>query len=143
MRAMRNHNTAVAVCIFLSGIVRLIAWSPPHPQCLYSRSCLREPRLRRPPSSTILAGADDEGGPSGGGGHVEKGGGINEGMNTAVIYGVSYIGGDPCGSKYNDDPFDVDTNDSQKFRPGLPDDMKDRIAALARRKMSEEPPEES
>lgn len=22
-------------------------------------------------------------------------------------YGISYIGGDPCGSKYNDDPFDA------------------------------------
>ena len=28
-------------------------------------------------------------------------------------YGVSYIGGDPCGSKYNDDPFDV-----QVTKPG-------------------------
>lgn len=24
-----------------------------------------------------------------------------------VEYGVSYIGGDPCGSKYNNDPFDA------------------------------------
>jgi hypothetical protein len=40
-------------------------------------------------------------------------------------YGVSYIGGDPCGSKYNDDPFD-----SQGQKPGMPDDMKARIQAL-------------
>lgn len=29
-------------------------------------------------------------------------------------YGVSYIGGDPCGSKYNDDPFDA-----QVQKPGM------------------------
>jgi hypothetical protein len=35
---------------------------------------------------------------------------------------VSYIGGDPCGSKYNDDPFDL-----QGQTPGMPDNMKARI----------------
>ena len=40
-------------------------------------------------------------------------------------YGVSYIGGDPCGSKYNDNPFDI-----QDQKPGMPDDMKARIQAL-------------
>jgi len=44
-------------------------------------------------------------------------------------YGVSYIGGDPCGSKYNDDPFDT-----QVTKPGMPDDMKARIKALAHKK---------
>lgn len=44
-------------------------------------------------------------------------------------YGVSYIGGDPCGSKYNDDPFDA-----QVTKPGMPDDMKARIKALAHKK---------
>jgi hypothetical protein len=47
-------------------------------------------------------------------------------------YGVSYIGGDPCGSKYNDDPFDAKTS-----KPGMPDDMKARIQALAEKKMRE------
>ncbi|KAL3782972.1 hypothetical protein HJC23_003128 [Cyclotella cryptica] len=47
---------------------------------------------------------------------------------TTVTYGVSYIGGDPCGSKYNDDPFDASKD---VVKPGMPDDMKDRIAALA------------
>ena len=46
----------------------------------------------------------------------------------ASTYGVSYIGGDPCGSKYNDDPFDASREVS---KPGMPDDMKDRIAAMA------------
>ncbi len=45
-------------------------------------------------------------------------------------YGVSYIGGDPCGSKYNSDPFDTKVT-----KPGMPDDMKARIQALAEKKM--------
>lgn len=48
-------------------------------------------------------------------------------------YGVSYIGGDPCGSKYNDDPFDT-----QVQKPGMPDDMKARIQALVDKKVAEE-----
>lgn len=48
-------------------------------------------------------------------------------------YGVSYIGGDPCGSKYNNDPFDV-----QVQKPGMPDDMKARIQALVDKKVAEE-----
>ena len=47
-------------------------------------------------------------------------------------FGVSYIGGDPCGSKYNNDPFD-----EKVAKPGLPDDMKARIQALAEKKMRE------
>jgi len=47
-------------------------------------------------------------------------------------WGVSYIGGDPCGSKYNDNPFD-----SKVDKPGMPDDMKARIAALADAKLLE------
>lgn len=52
-----------------------------------------------------------------------------------VEWGVSYIGGDPCGSIYNQDPFD-----EKPSKPGFPDDMKARIEALARekRKQSEE-----
>lgn len=48
-------------------------------------------------------------------------------------YGVSYIGGDPCGSKYNDDPFDRNIQ-----KPGMPDDMKARIQALVDKKVAEE-----
>ena len=40
-----------------------------------------------------------------------------------------------CGSKYNDDPFDSTKEES--FKPGLPDDMRDRIAALAAKKAEE------
>ena len=47
-----------------------------------------------------------------------------------IEYGVSYIGGDPCGSKYNDDPFDATSNRST-VSPGFPIDMKKRIEALA------------
>ena len=46
-------------------------------------------------------------------------------------YGVSYIGGDPCGSKYNDDPFDAANNRSTGTAPGFPMDMKKRIEAMA------------
>ena len=52
--------------------------------------------------------------------------------NKEVEWGVSYIGGDPCGSKLNDDPFDTKSS-----KPGLPDDMKARIEALAERKKQE------
>mmetsp|Transcript_27845 Transcript_27845/g.42639 ORF Transcript_27845/g.42639 Transcript_27845/m.42639 type:complete len:127 (-) Transcript_27845:206-586(-) len=49
-------------------------------------------------------------------------------------WGVSYIGGDPCGSKYNDDPFDAAEKIS---KPGMPDDMKARIQAMAEQKLKE------
>jgi hypothetical protein len=52
---------------------------------------------------------------------------------TEPQWGVSYIGGDPCGSKYNDDPFDV-----QGQKPGMPDDMKARIQALVDQKQQQE-----
>jgi hypothetical protein len=51
-----------------------------------------------------------------------------------VEWGVSYIGGDPCGSKLNSDPFDKNPSD----KPGLPDDMKARIEVLAQKKLQEE-----
>ena len=47
-------------------------------------------------------------------------------------WGKSYIGGDPCGSRYNDDPFDA-----ASVKPGLPDDMKERIKALAEQKLKD------
>ena len=62
-----------------------------------------------------------------------KNGSENDSTNTS--FGVSYIGGDPCGSKYNTDPFDV--SEEKSFKPGFPDDMKARIAALAAKKLEE------
>jgi len=59
-----------------------------------------------------------------------------------VEWGVSYIGGDPCGSKYNDDPFDANNKSSSTgdntSTPGMPDDMKARIQALAEKKIREQ-----
>ena len=55
--------------------------------------------------------------------------------STGASFGVSFIGGDPCGSKYNNDPFDTK---EAAFKPGFPDDMKDRIAALAAKKLEEQ-----
>ena len=49
-------------------------------------------------------------------------------VEPQAVYGVSYIGGDPCGSKYNDDPFDAA---AQITKPGMPDDAKERIRLLA------------
>ncbi len=60
-----------------------------------------------------------------------------------ALYGVSYIGGDPCGSKYNVDPFREETMDDNSFKPGLPDDMKERIEALAKEKIARANEEES
>ena len=48
-------------------------------------------------------------------------------------YGVSFIGGDPCGSKYNSDP-----HDARVEKPGMPDSMKARIQALADQRMQKE-----
>lgn len=60
---------------------------------------------------------------------------VNQGK-VEVEWGVSYIGGDPCGSKYNDDPFDTSSNrNGNSDKPGLPDDMKKRIQALAEQKL--------
>ena len=59
-------------------------------------------------------------------------------VEPQAVYGVSYIGGDPCGSKYNDDPFDAA---AQITKPGMPDDAKERIRMLAeqmKRKQEEE-----
>ena len=52
---------------------------------------------------------------------------------TEPQWGVSYIGGDPCGSKYNDDPFDAKVQN-----PGMPNDMKARIQALVDQKKQRE-----
>lgn len=64
---------------------------------------------------------------------------------SSASFGVSYIGGDPCGSKYNDDPFDAHETDVGK--PGMPEEMKDRIAAMAaemlKRKQQKEDDEKS
>mmetsp|Transcript_1455 Transcript_1455/g.2212 ORF Transcript_1455/g.2212 Transcript_1455/m.2212 type:complete len:111 (+) Transcript_1455:60-392(+) len=55
----------------------------------------------------------------------------DECQKDSTEWGVSYIGGDPCGSKYNNDPFDTES------KPGFPDDMKSRIEALAEKKKLE------
>lgn len=54
--------------------------------------------------------------------------GKSESKQSSAAFGVSFIGGDPCGSKYNDDPFDASKD---VVKPGMPDEMKDRIAAMA------------
>ena len=48
-------------------------------------------------------------------------------------YGDSFIGGDPCGSKYNTDPHDAKVE-----KPGMPDSMKARIQFLVDQKTKKE-----
>eukprot|EP00565_Helicotheca_tamesis_P003919 CAMPEP_0185729074 /NCGR_PEP_ID=MMETSP1171-20130828/4455_1 /TAXON_ID=374046 /ORGANISM="Helicotheca tamensis, Strain CCMP826" /LENGTH=79 /DNA_ID=CAMNT_0028397843 /DNA_START=110 /DNA_END=349 /DNA_ORIENTATION=- len=47
-------------------------------------------------------------------------------------WGVSFIGGDPCGSRYNTDPHDAKVE-----KPGMPASMKERIRLLAEQKKRE------
>jgi hypothetical protein len=54
--------------------------------------------------------------------------GKSESKQSSAAFGVSFIGGDPCGSKYNDDPFDASKD---VVKPGMPDEIKDRIADMA------------
>ena len=60
-------------------------------------------------------------------------------VEPQAVYGVSYIGGDPCGSKYNDDPFDAA---AQISKPGMPDDAKERIRLLAEKMKRKQQQEE-
>ena len=121
-----SNQLLLALCAFLLCVVSLKAWAPLH---LHHSS--RQPALScrgpRPQSTITFALADDEG--------KEELVQDNTNEESTAVYGVSYIGGDPCGSKYNDDPFDSSAENS--FKPGLPDDMKDRIAALAAKKSQE------
>ncbi len=57
---------------------------------------------------------------------------VDEKKDENVEWGVSYIGGDPCGSKYNTDPFDAS---AKITKPGMPDSMKARIAAKAEERL--------
>lgn len=50
----------------------------------------------------------------------------NDDDYQAQEFGTSFIGGDPCGSKYNTDP-----HDAKVTKPGMPDSMKERIQKLA------------
>jgi hypothetical protein len=65
---------------------------------------LRVPQRTFPCTTTLATTQDNDG--------------VQE-PKAAAEYGVSYIGGDPCGSKYNVDPFD-----RQVQKPGIPDYMK-------------------
>ena|ERR1719253_299894 len=127
---MRKNKLVQVVVVALSLLASpAIGFSPPHHGTSHhrhrlrrrDRSC-RDSRSSRPSSFALFL--------DGGEAPYE---GAHE--DTASAFGVSYIGGDPCGSKYNDDPFDA-SQDS--FKPGLPDSMKERIAALAAQKTKEQ-----
>lgn len=50
-----------------------------------------------------------------------------------IKWGESYIGGDPCGSKYNNDPHAMEIS-----KPGMPEDMKARIQKMAEEKLRQQ-----
>ena len=115
---MATHLSILICTLCMMCIDHLWAWSPP--MYLYQQSS-RHGRL------IFLATHDD--------GESDNIFHDNTNQQSTAVYGVSYIGGDPCGSKYNDDPFDAST---EEFKPGLPDNMKDRIEAMAAAKLQEE-----
>ena len=61
-----------------------------------------------------------------------------EETKSETEWGVSYIGGDPCGSKYNTDPHAMEIS-----KPGMPDDMKARIQKLAEEKLRKQQEKET
>ncbi|KAL7494443.1 hypothetical protein ACHAWT_006613 [Skeletonema menzelii] len=114
--------------LFLSSILSAMfgvsAWSSSH---LMGRSFVGQSFFNYVPrSSSFLANKSDDT-------DLVK---DNTEKESSAAYGVSFIGGDPCGSKYNDDPFDATKEEA--FKPGFPDDMKARIEALAAKKLQEQ-----
>lgn len=106
---MRLVNPTI-LCLTLSVVVQVQSWTS-------STGFLRR---HTAPTTTVWSSAEDD----------EKDDGV---VVPQASYGVSFMGGDPCGSKYNDDPFDA----TKAKKPGIPDDMKARIAALAEKKKRE------
>ena len=80
------------------------------------------PRFAAPAAVAASASASDSDSDS----ESDSGGTDGDQEAPDPRYGISYIGGDPCGSRYNDDPHDAKVE-----RPGMPDDMKARIEAMA------------
>ena len=118
---MATHLALLICTLCMICIDHLWAWSPMY---------LSQQSSRHGRSIFLATDDDDDGGES------DKI--VQDNTNqqsTASVYGVSYIGGDPCGSKYNNDPFDAS---KEEFKPGLPDNMKDRIEAMAAVKLQEE-----
>ncbi len=111
--------------LVLSTLVAVSAWSPSHHtgRLLVGQSCSFVLR-----SASYLAKKSDE--------DHDLIKDSTEKDSSSASYGVSFIGGDPCGSKYNDDPFDA--TKEAAFKPGFPDDMKARIEALAAKKLEEQ-----
>lgn len=112
--------------LILSTIVAVSAWSASHHsgRLLVGQSCSHFV----PRSALYLAKKSDEDNDL-----IED---STEKDSRSATFGVSFIGGDPCGSKYNDDPFDA--TKEAAFKPGFPDDMKARIEALAAKKLEEQ-----
>jgi hypothetical protein len=136
---MPKHLTLFTIVSFCVGCLN--AWScyPSQRQraLSLSSSCRNELVVRRRLSNIQFLAADDDGLSEG---QKMTTGGIKKEVKKLdakdAVYGVSYIGGDPCGSKYNTDPFHDEPKDDNSFKPGLPDDMRNRIATLAAEKLA-------
>ncbi len=112
--------------VLMIDAVAVSAWSPSHHmgRLLGGQSCSHFV----PRSASLLVKKSDE--------DTDLIKDSSEKDSNSATYGVSFIGGDPCGSKYNDDPFDA--TKEAAFKPGFPDDMKARIEALAAKKLYEQ-----
>ena len=124
--------TAAAIVIRLPSITS--AWSFGKPPCLTTtrkQQSAPPPRLNR---AATASDDDDTFSKQAQQAEARQSSDSNDIVNVdgevqpKAVYGVSYIGGDPCGSKYNDDPFDASADIS---KPGMPDDAKERIRLLA------------
>lgn len=131
-------TTTCLALIAAVSISSLKAWSPTyhHSQWCITLQHLRGRERQQRTIAIVLASDDDEslGEQVTGDKMKDETNKLSEGK----IYGVSYIGGDPCGSKYNIDPFDDESKNKYSFKPGFPDDMRERIAALAVEKLAME-----
>ncbi len=123
---MISTSPFVYLSLVLSTIAAVSAWSQSHhlDKVLVGQSCSHFV----PRSALYLAKKSDEDNDL-----IKE---STENDSSSATYGVSFIGGDPCGSKYNDDPFDA--TKEAAFKPGFPDDMKARIEALAAKKLEEQ-----
>ncbi len=135
-KSIKMKLLVIACCIG-----SLHAWSPDRcsQRAQVRSSCCRRERDRQQCSIDRFLAADDV---SSGEQYVNAQVETSVEQSKEVVYGVSFIGGDPCGSKYNVDPFNDETNNDNSFKPGLPDDMRERIAALAAEKLARTKAEE-
>ena len=137
---MMHRRTTIFLTIILAGRCYSNAWiSPTVTGIRAARTTTHGVAMKRRPFAKLCA---EKGDGTTAANQRDDGDTISDDESdneTTVEWGVSYIGGDPCGSKYNSDPFDKKPSD----KPGMPDSMKARIEALAQKKLQEEQEKEN